>query len=182
MEVGSRRNLNPYDVCVGSSDKNKTWVFYKVYPGCRATWRYFIGVPYCYIREIFIFLMCEYFDVSKFAWRASMRHIYMLGEEGWSRVSLLKLLRICRLGRRGQVVPTVLITIFWPVCRCDRSLSPIFQRNIPSLISYFLLENQPIFFEIMSLSSPDILKIFFLPFYPYSAYSGHPTKLLGYSV
>ena len=166
MEVGGRRNLNPCGVCFASFDKNKTRVFYKVYPGCCTTWRYFIGVLYCYIRDILIFLTCDCFGVSKYAWRASMRRIYMLGVERWSRVPLLKLLRICRLGRRGQVVPTVLITTFWPVCRRDRSLFPFFQHNIPSLISYFLLKNQPIIFEIMPPSSPDIFLNIFLSFLP----------------
>ena len=131
-----------------------------MYPDCCATWRYFIGVPYCYIRDILIFLTCDCFGVSNYAWRASMRRIYLLGVEGWSRVPLLKLLRICRLGRRGQVISTILITTFWLVCRRNRSLSPLFQHNIPSLISYFLLGNQPIFFEIMSLHLLTFFKYF----------------------
>lgn len=110
--AGGGRNLGPCVVCVGYYDKDKTWVFYKEYPGCHAIWPYFIGIPYYRVRDIFVLHACDHFGILEYAQRASLRHIHKLGVEGWFRVPLLKLLGIYRRGRSRQAIPVVLVKTF----------------------------------------------------------------------
>ena len=78
-----------------------------MYRGCRTTWRYFIGIPYCHVRNILVFHV----------WRLKRFKIYLENKfevysrvrfRGWSRLPQLKLLGIRKSGRRKLVVQTVI--------------------------------------------------------------------------
>ena len=146
-----------------------------MYPGRHATWLYIIGVPYCHVKNILIFMRMAAQAFQKYSWKVSLRRIHVLGVVEWS-VYLCNSVVILQVWQERLVVPTIIISNFWPIRQRDKRLSPLLQHDIFSLIPYFFTHIQPIFFRFGAHISLDI---FTKIVYPYMVYPRYPQSTQG---
>ena len=100
-----------------------------VYPGRRATWRYFSGVPCCHVRNILIFILMVAQTFQKYQWRTSLWRFTYCAQ--WSGLAYLcNSVVILQVQQEKLVVPTSTTSHFWRIRWRDRRLSPLLRHKI----------------------------------------------------
>lgn len=96
---------------------------YKVYPGCRTTWRYFIGVPCCHVKNILIFHTCGGLDALKTCMESKLEEYIRVRRSGVVPCTSLKKFQAWQGKAGGPNCHS--INPFWFICWCDKRLSPL---------------------------------------------------------
>lgn len=119
--------------------------------GCHATYHIFIGVLCCFCRDfccplahVSVGLFGAYLESKLFSSFYKLSIHKCLDFAGWSSMTLQRLLRSYRCGCWGQMVPTILLSYFWPFYKRGSSLFPFFFNKI--LLNWFLILKNQLFF------------------------------------